>query len=71
MFDADTEEFLKALNPPTGKLYSVGLRSFQEFYRSVDSGSLKDFLDRVEADKRVPRYPNKDLCESKLGARPQ
>ena len=54
VFDADTEEFLKALSLSTGKLYSVGLQSFQEFYGSVGSGSLKDFLDRVEADQRFP-----------------
>ena len=40
MFDSDTEEFLKALSPSTGKLYSVGLWSFQEFYGSVGSGFL-------------------------------
>jgi len=39
------------------------LRSFQEFY---GSGSLKDFLDRVEADQRLPRDLRKRVARNTI-----
>lgn len=59
--DALVEEFLKALDPATKKIYRNGLTQFQVFYQK--SGTIKDFLNRVEDDlkkstlekERVPR----------------
>jgi len=52
-FDADTSEFLGALDEGTRKVYSNGLSAFLTFYQS--QGTIKDFLDRVEEDFLRPR----------------
>ena len=63
-FDADTEEFLEALDPSTRKIYSYGLAAFQTFYKP--QGSIKDFLDRVEEDLHKPRRIRKRVARNTL-----
>jgi len=50
---SEVSEFLSVLKPGTCNVYSRGLAVFQQFYSSY--GSLKDFLDRVEQDRLLPR----------------
>jgi integrase len=52
-FDSEVSEFLSVLKSGTRNVYRRGLASFQEFYLS--HGSIKDFLDRVEKDRFLPR----------------
>jgi len=52
-FGSEVSEFLSILKPGTCNVYSRGLAVFQQFYSSY--GSLKDFLDRVEQDRLLPR----------------
>jgi len=49
----EVEEFLSALKRGTRNVYSRALAVFQQFYSS--QGSMKDFLDRVEQDRLLPR----------------
>jgi len=46
-------EFLSVLKLGTRNVYDRGLAAFQEFYSRY--GSIKDFLDRVEQDRLLPR----------------
>jgi hypothetical protein len=52
-FDSEVSEFLSVLKFGTHNVYSRGLAAFQEFYSA--QGSIKDFLDRVEKDRLLPR----------------
>jgi len=54
-FEAESEfsEFLSVLKFGTHNVYGRGLAVFQQFYSS--QGSIKDFLDRVERDRLLPR----------------
>jgi len=63
-FDDDTEEFLKALDPSTRKIYSYGLAAFQSFYKPY--GTIRDFLDAVEEDMRKPRRERKRVARNTL-----
>jgi integrase len=49
----EVAEFLSVLKTGTRNVYSRGLTVFQQFYLS--QGSIKDFLDRVEQDRLLPR----------------
>jgi integrase len=49
----EVSEFLSFLKIGTRNVYSRGLTAFQQFYLS--NGSIKDFLDRVEHDRLLPR----------------
>jgi len=51
--DSEVSEFLSFLKPGTRNVYRRGLEAFQEFYSS--QGSIRDFLDRVERDRLLPR----------------
>ncbi|MEM3601420.1 MAG: hypothetical protein QXN87_01960 [Candidatus Bathyarchaeia archaeon] len=55
LFEACSEvsEFLSVLKLATRNVYGRGLAAFQEFYSS--HGSIRDFLDRVEQDRLLPR----------------
>jgi len=63
-FDRDTVEFLSALSPSTRKLYSVGLKAFQTFYKP--QGMIKDFLDRVEEDGHSTRNERRRIGRNTL-----
>jgi integrase len=52
-FDSEVSEFLFVLKLGTRNVYHRGLEAFQEFYSAY--GSIKDFLDRVERDRLLPR----------------
>jgi len=68
-FDADTQEFLEALDTSTRRVYTCGLDAFQTFYQP--KGTIRDFLDQVEEDSlrsrrektRVARNTLKDFVE--------
>ncbi|MEM2170073.1 MAG: hypothetical protein QW186_09795 [Candidatus Bathyarchaeia archaeon] len=45
------------MKPATRNVYCRGLAAFQQFYS--DQGSTKDFLDRVERDRLLPRIQRK------------
>jgi len=49
----EVAEFLSVLKLGTCNVYSRALAVFQQFYSS--QGSIKDFLDRVEQDRLLPR----------------
>ena len=49
----EVAEFLSVLKLGTCNVYSRGLAVFQQFYSS--QGSIRDFLDRVERDRLLPR----------------
>jgi integrase len=51
--ESEVSEFLSVLRLGTCNVYSRGLEAFQEFYSA--QGSIKDFLDRVEKDRLLPR----------------
>jgi len=51
--EPEVSEFLSVLRLGTCNVYSRGLEAFQEFYSA--QGSIKDFLDRVEKDRLLPR----------------
>jgi hypothetical protein len=51
--EPEVSEFLSVLKPGTCNVYRRGLEAFQEFYSA--QGSIKDFLDRVEKDRLLPR----------------
>jgi len=61
-FDADTREFLEALDPSTMRVYRVGLGAFQTFYGKP----LKNFLDAVEDDLRKPRCERTRVARNTL-----
>ena len=65
-FDADTIEFLEALDPSTRKSYASGISAFQTFYRA--QGTIKDFLDRVEEDASKPRRERGRIARNTLKA---
>ena len=50
---SEVSEFLSVLRLGTCNVYSRGLAVFQQFYSA--QGSIKDFLDRVERDRLLPR----------------
>ena len=52
-FDSEVSEFLSVLKFGTHNVYGRGLAVFQLFYSA--QGSIKDFLDRVEHDRLLPR----------------
>ncbi|MCL6578679.1 MAG: site-specific integrase [Candidatus Bathyarchaeota archaeon] len=52
-FNSEVLEFLSVLKTGTCNVYSRGLAVFQQFYSS--QGSIRDFLDRVEQDRFLPR----------------
>ncbi len=56
-FDSEVLEFLSVLKLGTRNVYGCGLEAFQEFYSC--QGSIKDFLDRVEEDRLLPRIQRK------------
>jgi integrase len=56
-FDSEVVEFLSVLKPGTSNVYGRGLAVFKRFYSS--QGSIKDFLDRVERDRLLPRSQRK------------
>ena len=51
--ESEVSEFLSVLRLGTCNVYRRGLEAFQEFYSA--QGSIKDFLDRVERDRLLPR----------------
>jgi len=51
--ESEVSEFLSVLRLGTCNVYSRGLEAFQEFYSA--QGLIKDFLDRVEKDRLLPR----------------
>lgn len=51
--ESEVSEFLSVLKPGTRNVYRRGLEAFQEFCSA--QGSIKDFLDRVERDRLLPR----------------
>ena len=51
--DSNVVEFLSVLKRGTRNVYGRGLRLFEQFYSS--QGSIKDFLDRIEQDRLLPR----------------
>ncbi len=51
--DSEVSEFLSVLKFGTRNVYRRGLKAFQEFYSGCES--IKDFLDRVERDRLLPR----------------
>ena len=51
--ESEVSEFLSVLRLGTCNVYSRGLAVFQQFYSA--QGSIKDFLDRVERDRLLPR----------------
>jgi integrase len=51
--ESEVSEFLSVLRLGTCNVYSRGLAVFQQFYSA--QGSIKDFLDRVEQDRLLPR----------------
>jgi integrase len=51
--EPEVSEFLSVLRLGTCNVYRRGLEAFQEFYSA--QGSIKDFLDRVEKDRLLPR----------------
>jgi integrase len=51
--ESEVSEFLSVLKLGTCHVYSRGLAVFQQFYSA--QGSIKDFLDRVEQDRLLPR----------------
>jgi methyltransferase-like protein len=60
--DADTEEFLKALDDSTRSVYRAGLEIFEEFYRNP----LSKFLDEVEEDLKKPRRQRQRVAANTL-----
>ena len=52
-FDSEVSEFLSVLKLGTRNVYGRGLAAFQQFYSN--QGSIRDFLDRVEQDRLLPR----------------
>ena len=52
--DHDIARFLSKLKSGTRNVYGRGLKVFQQFYES--QGSVRDFLDRVERDRLLPRH---------------
>jgi hypothetical protein len=51
--ESEVSEFLSVLRLGTCNVYSRALEVFQQFYSA--QGSIKDFLDRVEQDRLLPR----------------
>ena len=51
--ELDVAGFLSMLKSGTRNVYGRGLKAFQQFYES--QGSVRDFLDRVERDRFLPR----------------
>jgi integrase len=51
--ESEVSEFLSVLRAGTRNVYRRGLEAFQEFYSA--QGLIKDFLDRVERDRLLPR----------------
>ncbi|MCX8178190.1 MAG: hypothetical protein N3F10_07890, partial [Candidatus Bathyarchaeota archaeon] len=58
-FDSEVLEFLSVLRSGTRNVYDRGLAAFQEFYSSY--GFIRDFLDRVEADRLLPRVQRRHI----------
>ncbi|MEM2915362.1 MAG: hypothetical protein QXH91_08210, partial [Candidatus Bathyarchaeia archaeon] len=56
---SEVSEFLSVLKPATRNVYGRGLAVFKEFYSS--RGSIRDFLDRVEPDRLLPRIKRKHV----------
>jgi len=67
MFDASAQEFLDALTLGTRKVYKAGLAAFLVFYQKAGYGkSLSNFLDSVEADRKLPRRDRKRVARNIL-----
>ncbi|MEM3153248.1 MAG: site-specific integrase [Candidatus Bathyarchaeia archaeon] len=56
---SEVSEFLSVLKRGTRNVYGRGLAAFQEFYSS--RGSIRDFLDRIEQDRLLPRIKRKHV----------
>ncbi|MEM3581472.1 MAG: site-specific integrase [Candidatus Bathyarchaeia archaeon] len=56
---SEVSEFLSVLKLGTRNVYGRGLAAFQEFYSS--RGSIRDFLDRIEQDRLLPRIKRKHV----------
>ncbi|MEM1589949.1 MAG: hypothetical protein QW175_05980 [Candidatus Bathyarchaeia archaeon] len=62
--DADLAGFLSVFKSSARNVYSRGLRLFQQFY--VSQGSFRDFLDRVERDRLLPRRERRRIAAQVL-----
>lgn len=74
IFDEDTEEFINSLKREgTKEIYSYGYSAFLNFYtdyclaHDLNSGfTLKDFFDRVEIDRTLPKRERKRVDRNTL-----
>jgi integrase len=64
--DSNVVEFLSVLKRGTCNVYGRGLRLFEQFYSS--QGSIKDFLDRIEQDRLLPRSERRHVDRSTLNS---
>ncbi|MEM3797943.1 MAG: hypothetical protein QXY74_05855, partial [Candidatus Bathyarchaeia archaeon] len=62
--DADLRDFLSVLRVSSRNVYGRGLKLFEQFY--ADYGSLRDFLDRVERDRLLPRRERRRIAAEVL-----
>ncbi|MEM3360633.1 MAG: tyrosine-type recombinase/integrase [Candidatus Bathyarchaeia archaeon] len=64
--DADLRDFLSVLRVSSRNVYGRGLKLFEQFY--AGQGSLRDFLDRVERDRLLPRRERRRIAMEVLNA---
>ncbi|MEM2386139.1 MAG: hypothetical protein QXO67_04065 [Candidatus Bathyarchaeia archaeon] len=62
--DVNLTSFLSVLKASTRNVYGRGLKLFEQFY--ADYGSLRDFLDRVERDRLLPRRERRRIATEVL-----